>query len=102
MKSGVCVNGPIPPSRQDSANGWAAMPTTAGSKSSRMRWSRSSQDSYGTCPPPVADQYQPVKFRCPRYEGNDRDGGAASNITDHITDSGPSRRTPSDPTSRTQ
>src|SRR5690606_31956212 len=41
-----------------------------------------------TCPPVVAAQYSPGKFRCPRYDGNPRTGSPASNSTDAASASG--------------
>ena len=46
-KSGACERR-RPSSSHDNQNGCDAMPATAGSKSSNVRWSRSSQDSKPT------------------------------------------------------
>jgi hypothetical protein len=60
-KSGACDMRSPASSVQCSQNGWDAMPTTAGSKSSNIKLSRSSQDSNPTWPPVDEDHQSPLR-----------------------------------------
>lgn len=86
-KSGACDTRSPASSAQRSQNGWDAMPTTAGSKSSNIKLSRSSHDSNPTWPPVVADHHSPLRCRCPLRDVN-RTGRARSSGAAHASANG--------------
>ena len=82
-------------SAQYSHIGCAATPTTSGSASRAISRSRSSQDSWPTSSPVLANHHQPGRFRCPRNQANPRTGKTRSNATHQQRLNGSRRTIPS-------